>query len=227
MTLDEETWSLRARSTTQGVDRRLLRNDVYEMLLERILTGVLAPGERLKDTELTGWLLVSRTPVREALSRLAVVGLVKSAPNRFTLVAPLEPAEIVDAVGILRRLYPDAVASGLAGLTGDLELELDLLAARLDRDPLLEPVEMLQRLLGLMLDSLENRVLADTIESVQLRVLRYLHLSEAATPIVTNERVAGLARALAARSDDSVAILLDLLEEIGALVEREARTAFE
>jgi DNA-binding GntR family transcriptional regulator len=209
MTL-EETWTLRARSTTRGVDRRLLRNDVYELLLERILTGGFAPGQRLKDTELTGWLLVSRTPVREALSRLAVVGLVKSAPNRFTLVAPLEPAEIVDAIGILRSLYPDAVASGIDRMTGDLELELDLLASRLDRDPLLHPVEMLKRILDLMLGSLENRVLAETIESVQLRVLRYLYVSAAAARIVTNERVAGLARALGARNDDSIAILLDL-----------------
>jgi DNA-binding GntR family transcriptional regulator len=152
---------------------------------------------------------------------------VKSAPNRFTLVAPLEPAELVDTVGILRLLYPEAVASGLVRLTGDLELELDLLAARLDRDPLLHPVEMLQRLLGLTLDSLENRVLAETIESVQLRVLRYLYVSRAATRIVTNQRVAGLARALAERSEASVAILLDLFDEIEALVEREARTASE
>ncbi|MFF1876669.1 GntR family transcriptional regulator [Leifsonia sp. NPDC058230] len=222
MTIDE-TSTLHARTTMRGVDRRLLRNDVYELLLERILTGGFSPGERLKDAQLTDWLLVSRTPVREALSRLAVVGLVTSAPNRYTLVAPLAPGDIADALGILRVLYPDAVASAIARLSGDLEIEYDLLAARLDRDPLLHPVEMLRRVLGLLLGSIENRVLAETIESVQLRVLRYLYVSEHSARIVTNERVAKIAGALGARGDDAVVIMLDLFEEISALVERDAR----
>ncbi|WP_431278906.1 GntR family transcriptional regulator [Leifsonia poae] len=220
MTVDKATGTL--SFSMQAIDRRLLRNDVYALLLERIITGDFAPGVRLKDSELTEWLMVSRTPVREALSRLAVVGLVKTAPNRFTLVAPLVLGEVADAVGILCRLYPDAVAESRRGLTDDVELELDLIAARLRRDPLLNPVEMVQRVLGVMLGTLRNRVLADTIEAVQLRVLRYLNVSASPSRLLTNERVARLACSLGSRSDDAIDILNEFLEEISVLVAREA-----
>ena len=56
------------------------------------MDGTLAPGERLRDQELCEWLGLSRTPVREALSRLEQDGLVETAPQRYTQVAPLVPA---------------------------------------------------------------------------------------------------------------------------------------
>ncbi|AGW40322.1 GntR family transcriptional regulator [Leifsonia xyli subsp. cynodontis DSM 46306] len=133
MTLDDYP-TLAAAMPALTTDRRLLRNDVFEMLLERIMNGSFAPGERLKDAELTAWLRVSRTPVREALSRLAVVGLIKTAPNRFTVVAPMVDAEIVGAIAVLRRIYPDAVAEALETAGDDAELELSLLAGRLEWD---------------------------------------------------------------------------------------------
>ena len=49
-----------------------------------IVDGTFAPGEQLRDLELAGWLGVSRTPVREALLRLAEAGLVAAEPGRST-----------------------------------------------------------------------------------------------------------------------------------------------
>ena len=51
--------------------RRSLASQVYDALLQGILEGVFAPGERLIETDLTARLEVSRTPLREALNRLA------------------------------------------------------------------------------------------------------------------------------------------------------------
>lgn len=65
----------------------VLGDEVYARLGEAILDGRLAPGERLRDQELAEWLGVSRTPVREALQRLARTGLVEVSPNRFTRVS--------------------------------------------------------------------------------------------------------------------------------------------
>jgi DNA-binding GntR family transcriptional regulator len=212
MTLDD---SPLATIPIQGVDRRLLRNDVFELLLERILSGEFEPGMRLKDGDLTDWLHVSRTPVREALGRLAHVGLVSTAPNRYTIVAPLVPWEVAATSRLLTLLYPDAVAGARDRMTVDLELELDLLAARLERDPHAQPVELLRRVLGLVLAALQNRVLAELLDSLQLRVFRYLYLFEGATDIVTRDRVGRLARALAGGSDDAADVLLSMMRDIG------------
>jgi len=212
MTLDD---SPLVATPIQRVDRRLLRNDVFELLLERILTGDFEPGMRLKDGDLTDWLHVSRTPVREALGRLEHVGLVFTAPNRYTIVAPLVPWEVAATSRLLTLLYPDAVAGVRDRMTVDLELELDLLGGRLERDPQAQPVELLRRVLGLMLASLQNRVLADLLDSLQLRVFRYLYLFDGPADIVSRERVAQLARAIASGDDAAVDHLLELMRDIG------------
>lgn len=65
----------------------VLTDEVYACLGDAILDGRLAPGQRLRDQELAQWLGVSRTPVREALQRLARVGLVEVSPQRYTRVS--------------------------------------------------------------------------------------------------------------------------------------------
>ena len=80
------------------VERQLLRDVVYNRLYEGILDGTLEPGETLLDDKLTAWLGVSRTPIREALMKLADIGLVEMAPNRYTRVAPIDLRAIDEAV---------------------------------------------------------------------------------------------------------------------------------
>jgi DNA-binding GntR family transcriptional regulator len=52
------------------LDSTSLGERVYQTLHDALVSGQLAPGERLRDQELAEWLGVSRTPVREALQRL-------------------------------------------------------------------------------------------------------------------------------------------------------------
>ena len=54
-----------------ALSRSLLRDDVYVRLRDAIVDGTFTPGEQLRDGDLAQWLGVSRTPVREALLRLA------------------------------------------------------------------------------------------------------------------------------------------------------------
>ena len=65
----------------------VLVDEVYARLGEAILDGRLGAGERLRDHELAQRLGVSRTPVREALQRLARAGLVEVSLNRYTRVS--------------------------------------------------------------------------------------------------------------------------------------------
>jgi len=66
--------------------RQLIRDVAYARIREEILRGQLEPGERLRDEDLIAWLQVSRTPIREALARLAADGLVEMEPNRYTRI---------------------------------------------------------------------------------------------------------------------------------------------
>ena len=76
--------------TARPSTARLLRDDVYRRLRDAIVDGTFAPGEQLRDLELAAWLGVSRTPVREALLRLAQGGLVVAQPGRSTVVSSLD-----------------------------------------------------------------------------------------------------------------------------------------
>ncbi|UBQ02568.1 GntR family transcriptional regulator [Curtobacterium sp. TXMA1] len=90
--------------------RQLLRDVVYQQLRTAILKGTLEPGERLNDDELTAWLGVSRTPVREAIARLASEGLVEMAANRYTRVSSLSGLAHAEAAALLAALQQLALA---------------------------------------------------------------------------------------------------------------------
>jgi DNA-binding GntR family transcriptional regulator len=95
-----------------ALERDLLRDRAYTTIRDAIVDGTLAPGERLRDQELTAWLGLSRTPVREALARLELDGLVETAPQRFTRVTPLDRRAARDAFPLIAALH--ALAAELA-----------------------------------------------------------------------------------------------------------------
>lgn len=90
----------------------VLPDRVYAELKQRVLTCALKPGERLIEAELCQSLGVSRTPIREALNRLANEGLVVASPFRGYSVAPLTARSFHDLCEVRRMIEP-AVA-GLA-----------------------------------------------------------------------------------------------------------------
>jgi len=88
-----------------AVDRHLLRDTAYDRLAAAIVDGTLKPGEPLSDAELCGWLGLSRTPVRDALSRLRDEGLVEMAPQRFTRVARMSVRDLHEVVPLLAAVH--------------------------------------------------------------------------------------------------------------------------
>lgn len=89
-----------------------LREVVCETLREAIRTGVLKPGDRLMEIQLSEELGVSRTPVREAIRKLELEGYVIMMPRRGTYVASLSIRDINEVFEIRTSL--DSLASGLA-----------------------------------------------------------------------------------------------------------------
>jgi DNA-binding GntR family transcriptional regulator len=78
------------------IEAKSLSRRVYEHLLPLILTGELAPGRSLREGKLAAELGVSRTPIREALHRLAEYGVVEIRPNYGAVVRRLGIPELVD-----------------------------------------------------------------------------------------------------------------------------------
>ena len=71
-----------------------IRTQVYNAIKENICGGRYEPGQRLNEVELARSLNVSRSPVREALRRLAADGLVVELPNRGVFVREFTPQDI-------------------------------------------------------------------------------------------------------------------------------------
>lgn len=79
----------------------------YEVIRDEILEMRLEPGQPLDETSLATRFTMSRSPVREALIRLAGEGLVVILPNRSTIVAPLDVMSFpkyVEALDIAQRV---------------------------------------------------------------------------------------------------------------------------
>ena len=103
------------------ITRTPLRDDVYRAILDQIHRGELAPDARIRDAAIATQLGVSRTPVREALLRLARDGVLEADAGRGFRVRRLDPSEIRDVGTILGSL--ETLALSLSPLPGTERLQ--------------------------------------------------------------------------------------------------------
>lgn len=89
-----------------------LRDVVFNTLRKAILTGSLKPGERLMEVHLANKLGVSRTPIREAIRKLELEGLVVMIPRRGAEVAQITEKSLNDVLEVRKAL--DALSVELA-----------------------------------------------------------------------------------------------------------------
>lgn len=161
--------------------RSLLRDDVYRSIRDAIVRGQLAPGEQLRDQELGAWLQVSRTPVREALQRLAQAGLVVAEPGRMTRVAPENPDAVVNARQIAAQLHALAMSLAFPRLNEDdvaeMEAANDRLATALSGSDIDAAIAADDAFHEVALSRSGNPLIPDHLEVVTatLRRTEYLH----------------------------------------------------
>lgn len=89
-----------------------LRDVVFNTLRQAILTGELKPGERLMEIHLANKLGVSRTPIREAIRKLELEGLVTMIPRRGAEVAQITEKSMNDVLEVRQAM--DALCVELA-----------------------------------------------------------------------------------------------------------------
>jgi DNA-binding GntR family transcriptional regulator len=101
----------------------------YERLHEAIREGALEPGQRIMETDVSSWLRISRTPVREAMHRLLAEGLLEPTPNGGLQVALYDLRAISEFYATRERL--EGAAAALAAEHAD-PTERRILSAMLD-----------------------------------------------------------------------------------------------
>ncbi len=112
-----------------------LRDVVFNTLRQAILRGELKPGERLMEVKLANQLGVSRTPIREAIRKLELDGLVLITPRRGAEVAQITEKSLHDVLEVRRSL--EALAVQLACERIDSQGIMDLKKAERDFKKLL------------------------------------------------------------------------------------------
>jgi DNA-binding GntR family transcriptional regulator len=146
------------------VARTVLREQIKDVLLQRIVSGELEPGARLVETRIAQELGTSQAPVREALRDLELLRLVESEPFRGSRVRVFSEEEMIE-------VYPVRAA-------------LEELAARLAAKNLDGDVEVLEREFEAMRDAVRRN---DTNGLVQHDVAFYRLIVEAADNSVLEE----------------------------------------
>jgi len=137
----------------EPVNNRLpISPQIYERLRRAITTLAMLPSEALSEQDLAQQLGVSRTPVREALIRLADEGLIDILPQRGSFVAPIRLSDVEEAqfirealeVAVVQRLAGQGSERFLAAVRANLAMQARAVADS-DREQFLELDEAFHR----------------------------------------------------------------------------------
>lgn len=149
---------------------------MYLQILESIQRGAVVPGAKLRDAAIAAELGVSRTPVREALVRLAREGVLSSDVGRGFRLTPMDPAELRDIGSILVALEPLALELS-SEPTPDQISQLTGIVRRLEqtRGDIAACIELDDEFHHVLLEGCSNRRLLALVETLRRGLRRYLH----------------------------------------------------
>ncbi|MDQ0714915.1 DNA-binding GntR family transcriptional regulator [Streptomyces luteogriseus] len=166
-------------SLDRPVSRRLLSDEVFDRLRDSIVRGELVPGEKVRDGELAERLGLSRTPVREALARLADIGLVEAKPGVYTRITTLNRRDVENTLAVLRSLDQLAVEAAVPVMTEqdlgrmrEANRDFERAVATDDTDAALAADD---RFHAVPLTAAGNPVLSRIVEQLHPQIHRILH----------------------------------------------------
>lgn len=110
----ERTLGSARRAQVDGLRRASTRTHVYNVIRRAIVSLELAPGEALSEVGLATRYAVSRTPVREALIRLADEGLIEVVPQLGTFVSRISVRDVMEVQFIRETLERASLAHTIA-----------------------------------------------------------------------------------------------------------------
>ena len=119
-------------STQASQPRGLLADRAYAELRDRIVTLVIAPGAPIDEDRLGGELGIGRTPVREAIKRLALENLVTVFPRRGTFASEINITDLADISDVRTQLEGHAAYRAAQRITPAQRAEVDGLLQEVD-----------------------------------------------------------------------------------------------
>lgn len=192
-----------------------LAQEAYEVLQHMIVRGELPPGERLVEPALCERLGISRTPLREAIKRLANEGLIVLRRNRNAMVSRIDARELEHLFEVEAGIESLAVGLAAARMTNTELKKLETLQERLeqrlakgDRDGYFE---INQRIHTLLVAGAKNPILEETHRHLlgRLERARYLALNRIGRWQESAEEHRAILDALKARDAVRARLLLD------------------
>ena len=111
------------------VNRKPLKDEVFDVLHSRIIAGEYAAGSWLRQEEISSHLGVSMTPVREALDLLVSTGLAERVPYRGVRVLAPSSREILNSYGLRLLLEPTATYAAAVNASAEQVLQLRAILA--------------------------------------------------------------------------------------------------
>lgn len=109
------------------LDQSSFSDRVYNAILELLVDHRIKPGEKLSEEELASALQVSRTPIREALQRLASDGLVVFYPRRGAYAKEITPRDITELYELRRCLEVYAARRAMGAIPEKVVRRIDVL----------------------------------------------------------------------------------------------------
>jgi DNA-binding GntR family transcriptional regulator len=148
-----------------SVTRVVLREQVKELILERIVDGTYEPGERLVETRIAAELGTSQAPVREALRDLEILRFVESEPFRGSRVREVSHEELIEIYPVRAAIEEVAAREAAMRLDGEvdaLEAELDAMHRAAGENDLHTQVEHDVAFHRLIVEASGNTILLET-----------------------------------------------------------------
>jgi DNA-binding GntR family transcriptional regulator len=187
---------------------KLVAERAYVDLRDRIVTLRLSPGTVLREDELMREMAIGRTPLREAVKRLALENLVAVQPRRGTFVTDVEAADIVNITEVRAELEGYAAELAALRMNGEARSAAEALVDEIEEVTQPHDQEWLmrfdERIHRFTWEASGNPYLAETLERYFTHSLRIWYL--------VLDRVPGLGHAV----HDQLHLLEALLERDGA-----------
>lgn len=156
--------------------RQTVTGVTTERLRELILTGELGAGETLRQDELSAFLSVSRTPLREAIITLEAEGLVVSHPHRGAVVYKPTADELREIYEIRILLETHAAQAATEGMTPEVLQAVENIVTEMTTASTAKLIELNENFRYTFYSASGKRVLVEMIRSVTLRAAPYVRL---------------------------------------------------
>ncbi|MBA7580501.1 hypothetical protein ES708_22393 [subsurface metagenome] len=211
-------------------ERKYLRDLIFEKLQQAIFSKKFKSGERITEKEIAEELRVSRTPVREALYRLASTGLIKIIPHRGFLISRWSSKEIKDVIELRIALEVFAVKLAIQRILPNEIDELKTLIIKMEKAVKKEDMMKASHLNSLFHDKIilasKNKELFEVMEPIKNKIHHFRIIS-----IFTPNRLEGslkehkeILNALINKDDElAQKLMAQHIQEVGLIIEKKLK----